>query len=120
MGTAENKRVLSIDEMRRLYDSQWLLVEDPVTTPMLQVTAGKVLWHSKNKQEIYQKLEEFKPTNAALIFAGDLVLDGVFLLNTVPFPTQPGPHSDSSSRIQPVSAPDYPHGSGYRCDSVST
>ena len=39
---------MSLAEIQARFESEWILVEDPETTEALEVTRGKVLWHSKD------------------------------------------------------------------------
>jgi hypothetical protein len=45
--------VTSLAAIRKQFDSEWVLLEDPVTDESLQVKSGRVLWHSKDRDEVY-------------------------------------------------------------------
>ena len=47
--------VLTVQEIEARYEAEWILVEDPEVTPQLEVVGGKVLFHSKDRDEVYQK-----------------------------------------------------------------
>ena len=39
------------DEMKALFPDEWVLVANPETDKDLQVLAGEVLWHTKDRDE---------------------------------------------------------------------
>ena len=44
--------VMSLAEILGEFKSEWVLLEDPETTESLEVKGGKVLWHSKDRDEV--------------------------------------------------------------------
>ncbi len=70
--TARNGAILTLKEMKRRYPNQWVLVADPELDKNLEVLRGKVLWHGKDRDELYQKDAEFKPRHAAYVRTGGL------------------------------------------------
>ena len=72
--------IMSLMEIQENFSSEWVLVEDPVTTPSLQVQAGKVLWHSKDREEIYRKVQELRPRHSAILYTGTIPEDMVIVL----------------------------------------
>ena len=71
---------ISFAEIRREFNSEWILLEDPETEEGLQVKSGKVLWHSKDRDEVYRKARELKPKRSALLYTGKLPQDTVIVL----------------------------------------
>ena len=63
---------MSLAEIQSAYDSEWVLLANPQTTPTLQVTGGQVLFHSKNRDEVYRKARELRPKHSAILFTGKL------------------------------------------------
>jgi hypothetical protein len=61
---------LSITEIEEKYPSEWVLLEDPDTDDDLKVQSGKVLWHSPDRDEVYQKAIELRPKHAAFLYTG--------------------------------------------------
>ena len=53
--------VLTVAQIEERFDSEWVLIEEPQTDEALQVTAGKVRWHSKDRDEVYRKAIELRP-----------------------------------------------------------
>jgi hypothetical protein len=64
------EKTLTIAEIESQFDSEWVLIENPQTNASLQVTAGKVLWHSRDRDEVYQKAIELRPAHFAVLFTG--------------------------------------------------
>ena len=72
--------VMSFREIQKRFDSEWVLIENPETTPSSEVTRGKVLWHSKDRDQIYRKALELRPKHSAILFIGKLPEDMEILL----------------------------------------
>lgn len=81
---ALNNKVLSLSEIEEQFDSEWVLIENPVENPEtdenLNVKQGKVLWHSKNRDEVYRKAREIHPGHSAILFIGQLPDDAAIIL----------------------------------------
>jgi hypothetical protein len=74
------EEVMSLLEIQKRYDSEWILVEDPETSESLQVTKGKVLWHSKDRDEVYRKARELAPRSSAILYTGTIPQEGELVL----------------------------------------
>ncbi len=59
--------VMSLAEIQAQFESEWVLVENPETTETLE---GKVLWHSKDRDEVYRKARELRPRHSAIFYTG--------------------------------------------------
>ncbi len=77
---ALNNKVLSLSEIEEQFDSEWVLIENPETDENLNVKQGKVLWHSKNRDEVYRKAREIHPGHSAILFIGQLPDDAAIIL----------------------------------------
>ena len=64
--------ILSLEEIQARFDSEWVLLEDPDTSEVLEVKGGKVLWHSKDRDEVYRKARELRPKHSAILYTGQL------------------------------------------------
>ena len=64
------EKALTIAEIESEFDSEWVLLEDPQTNEALEVQGGKVLYHSKNRDEFDRKVFEFRPKRFAVLFTG--------------------------------------------------
>ena len=58
---------LSIAEIESRYPNEWILVEDPITNEALEVQSGKVVCHSADRDEVYRKALELRPTRSAIL-----------------------------------------------------
>lgn len=61
---------LTISQIERQFDSEWVLVEDPQTNEALEVQSGRVLWHSKDRDEVYRKAVLLRPKRFAMLYTG--------------------------------------------------
>ena len=64
--------LMSLVEIQARFDSEWVLLEDPETSDTLEVKSGKVLWHSKDRDEVYRKARELRPKHSAILYTGKL------------------------------------------------
>ena len=72
--------VMTVQEIEARFVSEWVLVEDPEVTPQLEVAGGKVLYHSKDRDEVYQKAIELRPKHSAYLYTGRVAEDMVIML----------------------------------------
>ncbi len=68
------------DEMKALFPDEWVLVGEPETDANLQVLAGEVLWHCKDRDELYRKGLELRPRNFAILCFSEIPDDMVVIL----------------------------------------
>ena len=64
--------VLSFSKIQETIGSEWVLIGDPKLTDDLVIKHGKVLYHSKDRDEVYRKARELKPQHSAIIYTGTL------------------------------------------------
>ncbi len=72
--------VMSYAQLERQFDSEWVLIEDPEVSPDLAVRSGTVVWHSKDRDEVYRKARELHPPHTAILFIGKLPEDMAVVL----------------------------------------
>jgi hypothetical protein len=68
--------VLTVKEIRERFPSEWVLIGDPQTSETLAVQAGKVLCHSKDRDEVYGKAIELRPKRCAFLYTGPIPAEG--------------------------------------------
>jgi hypothetical protein len=56
------------------------LVSDPQTDESLEVKGGVVLWHSPDRDEVYQKAIELHPRRFVVLYTGTLLEDAAIIL----------------------------------------
>jgi hypothetical protein len=64
--------ILTLDEIKSRFDSEWVLVEDPEVDEQLKVVRGKVLFHTKNRDELDRKMIELRPRSSATLYTGKI------------------------------------------------
>ena len=66
------KEILSFAVIAKRFDSEWVLVGDPETDDSFNIKQGVVLWHSKDRDEVYRKAREIHPNHSAILYTGKL------------------------------------------------
>ena len=64
--------VMTISQIERQFESEWVLVENLETNQGLEVQSGEVLWHSKDRDEVYRKAVELRPRRFAMLYTGKM------------------------------------------------
>lgn len=64
--------VLTREEMEARFPSEWILIEEPVTAPSLEVLSGRVAWHSKDRDEVYRKAIDSPARRIAFHYTGTI------------------------------------------------
>jgi len=72
--------LLSISEIETRFESEWVLVEDPETNDALEVQVGRVVFHSKDRDEVYRKAVECRPKRFAMLYTGTMPEDTAIVL----------------------------------------
>ena len=72
--------IMSLTEIQARFDSEWILLENHETNDDLEVQSGKVLWHSKDRDEVYRKARELRPVHSAILYTGVLPEKTVIVL----------------------------------------
>lgn len=72
--------ILTLAQIQKQFDSEWVLVADPQTDATLEVQSGKVLWHSKDRDEVYRKAVELRPRRFAMLYTGRMPKDTAIVL----------------------------------------
>ena len=69
------EKEMTIAEMEARFDSEWVLIDEPKTDDALNVLGGRVLHHSKDRDEVYRKAVSLRPKRSAVIFTGEIPED---------------------------------------------
>jgi len=72
--------ILTMDEIRARFEGEWVLLEDPRTNDVLEVQSGKVLHHSKDRDEVWQQAIARKPGRFTVFYNGTIPEDTHYLL----------------------------------------
>ena len=73
-------KVISFSEIQQSMRSEWVLIGDPELSENLAVQRGELLYHSKDRDEVYRKARELKPKHSAIIYTGTLPHNAVVVL----------------------------------------
>ncbi|HEY0349966.1 MAG TPA: hypothetical protein VGC60_17605 [Pyrinomonadaceae bacterium] len=71
---------MTIREIESQFDSEWILVDEPETNEQLEVLKGKVVHHSKDRDEVYRKAVALRPKRCAILYTGEIPEDAVVVL----------------------------------------
>jgi hypothetical protein len=72
--------LLTIEEIHARYAPDWVLIGDPQTDECQRLLAGRVLFHSANRDEVDRRLLELRPARFAFRYLGTLPNDMAFIL----------------------------------------
>jgi hypothetical protein len=72
--------LLSLDEIKERFPSEWVLIGNPQTDESLEILTGEVLFHSYDRDEVDRKLMELRPSHFALRYLGSVPEDMVLVL----------------------------------------
>ena len=64
--------MMTVAEIESRFKSEWVLVEEPEMNKSLEVQGGKVLYHSKDRDEVYRKAVELRPKRFAMLYTGTI------------------------------------------------
>ena len=63
--------ILTRAEIGSRFDSEWILLADPEVNEYLEIQRGRVAWHSKDRDEVYQKAVELRFKSSATLYTGE-------------------------------------------------
>lgn len=72
--------VMTLEEIQKHFESEWVLVGDPETTDMLELIRGTILWHSKDRDEVYRQGNKLRPRHSALLYTGRIPPEGTAIV----------------------------------------
>ena len=73
-------QIMTLAEVNQMFDSEWVLFGDHEEDQHHEVIRGEVLFHSKDRDEIYRKLIELRPERSATHFTGSIPADSAVVL----------------------------------------
>jgi hypothetical protein len=71
---------LTIEEIEARFAPEWVLIAEPQTDDEQRLLGGKVVFHSPDHDQIYQKARELKLDRIAVRYLGDWPEDMVLVL----------------------------------------
>jgi hypothetical protein len=72
--------ILTIEEIRSRYAPNWVLIGEPRTDSQLKLLGGKVLFASRDQDEVHHKARALRPAHYAVRFLGALPENTVLVL----------------------------------------
>ncbi|MBI3015077.1 MAG: hypothetical protein HYY65_08485 [Candidatus Tectomicrobia bacterium] len=45
--------VMTVTQIEVQFESEWVLLENPQNNEALEVQSGRVIWHSKDREEVW-------------------------------------------------------------------
>lgn len=66
---------MTLAQMESRFDSEWVLIGDPNTDEALNVRSGRVLHHSKDRDEVYRKAFSLRLERSAIVYTGKVPED---------------------------------------------
>lgn len=70
-----NETMMTLSEIEEQFDNEWILVEDPELDRDNAVVKGKVLFHSKSRDDVYNKALELRPKHSTFLYTGPIPND---------------------------------------------
>lgn len=74
---------MKMEEIRRHYEGEWVLIEYTELDEDLKVVEGDVIAHSPHREEIYRQLLRTKGKDVAIEYLGDVPEDLAVMLSFV-------------------------------------
>jgi hypothetical protein len=63
--------ILTMDEIQARYSPEWVLIAEPQTDEMQRLMAGKVIFHSADRDECWNKAMEMNLDRVAVRYLGE-------------------------------------------------
>jgi hypothetical protein len=71
---------MTVEEIRKQFPDEWILLADPETGEGQHVISGELLFHSPSRDELYAKAVELRPKHSAVLFTGKIPKGTAILL----------------------------------------
>ena len=75
-----SSQVLSVEQIHSRFKGEWVLVEDPEVDKDLNVLRGRVVFHSKDRDELDRKAIELRLKHSAFLYTGTMPDDTAIVL----------------------------------------
>lgn len=73
--------ILTMEEIEKKFDGEWVLIEDVEANEQLEVIRGKVAYHGNDKEKLHQKAMQSESKHIATFYIGRPDPKMEFLLN---------------------------------------
>ena len=75
-----NDDVLSLEEIHSRYKGEWILLQDPEIDKDLNIRKGRVVFHSKDRDEVDRKAIQLRLKHSAFLYTGTMPDDAAIVL----------------------------------------
>ncbi len=62
--------ILTMEEIEKKFDGEWVLIEDVEANEQLEVIRGKVTYHGKNKEQLDKRAMKSESDHIATLYIG--------------------------------------------------
>jgi hypothetical protein len=69
------KKVFTMKELEALYSVEWVLLVNPKHIERLEMLRGELVFHSKDRNEVYKEAHKRKDAHTAILYVGKLPED---------------------------------------------
>lgn len=63
---------MTIAEIQSQFASEWVLIGEPRTDEALRILSGRVVHHSKDRDEVYRKAVSLRTKRSAILYTGEI------------------------------------------------
>jgi hypothetical protein len=64
--------VMTLAQIEAQYKSEWILLENPRKNRLGQLASGRVIFHSKNRDEVYRKAIQLRLKRSGFYYTGKI------------------------------------------------
>ena len=69
------KKVLTMKLLESRYSGEWVLLVNPVHNELMEPIRGKLVFHDKDRSEVYKEAHKRKDAHTAVFYVGKLPED---------------------------------------------
>jgi hypothetical protein len=69
------KNVFTMKQLEARYSGEWVLLVDPVHNELMEPSRGELVFHSKDRDEVYKKAHGRKDAHTAILYVGKIPED---------------------------------------------
>lgn len=73
-------KVLTMKQLESQYSGEWVLLVNPVHDKLMALIRGELIFHSKDRDEVYKEAHKRKDAHIAIFYVGKLPEDLVVVL----------------------------------------
>ncbi|HEV8719630.1 MAG TPA: hypothetical protein VGW77_03210 [Candidatus Binatia bacterium] len=75
------KKIFMMKEFEARYSGEWVLLVNPVHNDLMEPIRGELVFHSKDRDEVYKEAHKRKDAHTAIFYVGKLPEDLVVVLS---------------------------------------